>query len=79
MIQVISRNCYLLKNKIYIIYICNIFFVYLMQICMINYVMDFYQSLIMRISELKFLNNDYDIGYGMFDNNKIILNLDIRK
>lgn len=28
---------------------------------------------------IEIFDNDYDIGYGMFDNNKIILNIDIRK
>lgn len=28
---------------------------------------------------IEIFDNDYDIGYGMFDYNKIILNLDIRK
>lgn len=28
---------------------------------------------------IEIFDNDYDIGHGMLDNNKIILNLDIRK
>lgn len=28
---------------------------------------------------IEIFDNDFDIGHGMLDNNKIILNLDIRK